>query len=198
MPAADLREVRAVTGNYFFWQGLRWVPIGASLIFLAASLLHPALLPAPLWPWGGSLVLAVALWLSTSVLGRYYHRTFGDVRADATQHERRTTIKWFVAYPAMIASVIFDLKLGLPILLSGLVWGLAIEAYRRSTGGGRPHYSIAAGLLAAGAFLPLLAPIPTGRDGIGLLVGAVGIIYVVGGVLDHRALVRLLGKATPR
>ena len=33
--AADLDRVRAVTANFFFWQGLRWVPLGSILILSA-------------------------------------------------------------------------------------------------------------------------------------------------------------------
>jgi hypothetical protein len=40
----------------------------------------------------------------------------------------------------MVAAMIFDAKLDTPIFLSGIVFGAAIEAYRRSTGGGRRHY----------------------------------------------------------
>jgi len=47
--------------------------------------------------------------------------------------------KWLLVYPAMVAAMIFDAKLDTPIFLSGIVFGAAIEAYRRSTGGGRRH-----------------------------------------------------------
>jgi hypothetical protein len=30
----DLERIQAVTANYFFWQGLRWVPMGAALLAL--------------------------------------------------------------------------------------------------------------------------------------------------------------------
>jgi hypothetical protein len=196
MAATNLNEVRAITGNYFFWQGLRWVPMGVVLVVVAASLIDAASMPAVVRTWGVWLLTVVALWLSTSVLGRYYRRTFGDVRDDSAQHARRTTLKWFVVYPAMLASMVIDVKLSLPILLSGVVWGLSIEAYRRSTGGGRRHYAIAAGLFGVMALLPLLAPVPTGKNGASVLLGLLGIIYVVGGILDHRALVRVLGKPT--
>jgi hypothetical protein len=196
MSAANLHEVRAVTANYFFWQGWRWVPMGVVLCFMAASL-SADWVPGVVRDWGVWPLLAAAFWLSTSVLGRYYRRTFGDVRPDAEQHTRRTSIKWLVIYPAMMASMVADMKLTLPVLLSGVVWGASIELYRRSTGGGRLHYAVAAGMLGALGLLPLAGAGLTGRTGVTLLVGVVGVVYIVGGLLDHRALVRVLG-ARPR
>lgn len=194
MPATDLREVRAVTANYFFWQGLRWVPMGVALVAIGMALVARNTVPRGLREWGLWPIMLIALWLSTSVLGRYYRRTFGQVRADPEQHTRRTSIKWFVVYPAMLASMVIDMKLTLPIVLSGIVWGAAIEAFRRSTGGQRRHYTIASIVLAVFGLLPLAGIIPTGKDAISILVAAVGLIYIVGGVLDHQALVRILGS----
>ena len=196
MPAANLREVRAVTANYFFWQGLRWVPMGVALVLLAVGLLESAALPSAVREWGLWPLMIVALWLSTSVLGRYYRRTFGQVSADPEQHTRRTSVKWFVVYPAMLAAMVIDMKLTLPIVVSGIVWGAAIEAFRRSTGGGRRHYTVAAILLMVFGLLPLVGLIPTGKDAVSILIGAVGLVYIVGGILDHQALVRILGNAS--
>lgn len=195
MPTTDLREVRAVTANYFFWQGLRWIPMGVALVVLATGLIARASTPPAIREWGLWPVLMIAFWLSTSVLGRYYRRTFGQVHPDPELHTRRTSIKWLVVYPAMLVSMVIDMKLALPILLSGLVWGAAIEAFRRSTGSGRRHYTVAAVMLGAFGLLPLGGLIPTGKDGVSLLIGAVGLIYIVGGILDHQALVRILGNA---
>ena len=196
MSAANLHEVRAVTANYFFWQGWRWVPMGVFLCATAA-VFSGAWVPPVVKDWGIWILLGVTLWLSTTVLGRYYRRTFGDVRADADQHARRTSIKWLVIYPAMLASMVADMKLALPLLLSGIVWGVSIELYRRSTGGGRLHYAVAAVLLAVLGLLPLAGLPFTGRAGVNLLLGVVGLVYIVGGLLDHRALVRILKAPSP-
>jgi hypothetical protein len=196
MSAANLHEVRAVTANYFFWQGLRWLPMGVVLCVVAAVLTGDWV-PHALRDWGSLPLLATALWLSTSVLGRYYRRRFGDVRPDADLHARRTSIKWLVIYPAMMASMVVDMKMALPLLLSGVVWGVSIELYRRSTGGGRIHYAVAAALLSALGLLPLIGVGLTGKNGVTLLVGVVGVVYIVGGLLDHRALVRIL-RGPPR
>ena len=198
MPVTDLQQVRAVTANYFFWQGLRWVPVGVVLVFIAAGLANEIMLPPAVKNWAVWPLLLFALWLSTSVLGGYYHRTFGEVQADPDQHTRRTSVKWFVVYPAMLASMVIDMKLPLPVLLSGIVWGLSIELYRRSTGGGRPHYTLACAALNVLALLPLMNVTPTGKDGVNVLIAVVGVVYIIGGVLDHRALVRILGRTAPR
>jgi hypothetical protein len=194
MPASDLEQVRAVTANYFFWQGLRWVPMGVALLGFAAALGAGTSIPSAVRDWGLLPLLLVALWLSTSVLGRYYRRTFGQVQGDPDQHIRRSNIKWLVVYPAMMASLIVDMKIALPVVLSGIVWGASIEAYRRSTGGGRRHYTVAAVLLVAYGLLPLLGLVSAGKDAVGPLIGIVGLTYIIGGILDHQALVRILGK----
>jgi hypothetical protein len=195
MSASDLREVRAVTANYFFWQGLRWVPMGLALLATGAAFIARDALPRAVREWGPLLLILIALWLSTSVLGRYYRRTFGQVRADPEQHRRRTSIKWFVVYPAIVVSMIVDMKLTVPIVLSGIAWAAGIEAFRQSTGGQRWHYTVASVVLCVVALLPLAGVIPTGKDGMSILIAAVGLVYVVGGVLDHQALVRILGSA---
>jgi hypothetical protein len=190
----NLEEVRAIAANYFFWQGLRWIPIGVALIVVAVDLLAKDFF-GPLGLLVGMLSLVVAFWMSTTGLRGYYRRNFGRVRADPDLHARRESIKWMVVYPAMMASTIFDLKLSLPIVISGFVWAISLEAYRRSTGGGRVHYVVAAAALCIFGLLPLGGSVPTGKDGVAVLVGFFGLIYVIGGILDHRELVRVMGRA---
>ena len=145
-------------------------------------------------PWIGVPFMIVALWLSTSVLGRYYARHFGRVRMDLSRHKTRTTVKWFVVYPAMLAAIIVDGLWRPPVLLSALAFAGAIEAYRESTGGGRLHYVVAAIGFVAFSLLPLLGVLPNGIAAVGAVIGLTGAVYVVGGLLDHRELVRILGS----
>jgi hypothetical protein len=116
------------------------------------------------------------------------------VSADPVLHARRTRLKWFVVYPAMLASMIIDMKVAMPFLLSAFVWGVAIELYRRSTGGGRLHYVLASAGLCAFGMLSLVDDAFPGKGGVSTLIGIVGAIYIIGGMLDHRALVRILGS----
>jgi hypothetical protein len=190
----DLDRVRAVTANFFFWQGLRWVPMGAALIVFA---LVPYTKRAIGDPWSSVLswgVMIVALWLSTTVLGRYYERAYGRVQGIPGQHARRNTVKWLIVYPAMFAAMILDWKLNLPFLMSGAVYGAGIEAYRRSTGGGRLHYAVGAALFGLLSLVPTIG-IASSRQLLVPMLGALGALYVIGGVLDHRELVKILGPA---
>ena len=186
-----LARIQAVTANYFFWQGLRWVPMGTALLALSMYW-NGWWTVAP--PWDGALqlgVLVVALSISGAV-GRYYHHRFGIVQGIPGMHARRERLKWRVVYPAMMVSLVADLWLAPPILLSGFVWGAGILAYRRSTGDGRPHYLAAAVLLATFGLLPLAGLMAPGKALVNQFIGLVGIVFIVGGVLDHLELGRVL------
>jgi hypothetical protein len=193
MTGPDLRRIHAVTDNFFFWQGLRWIPLGIGLVVASLSTNDSIPLPAAVRAGIGLPILLVSLWLSTSVIGAYYSRHFGRVRTDPARHVTRSTVKWFFVYPAMVGSLIADIGFKLPVVISAIVFALAIEAYRESTGGGRHHYIVACIALVALAFLPLYGLLTPGVDAVGAMMGAIGIIYAIGGLLDHRELVRILG-----
>ena len=192
MTADRLRQIHDVTDNFFFWQGLRWIPMGAALLGSAAVLSPELPIPAAFREWLAAALFAVALWLSTAVLGRYYARHFGRVRGDASRHVVRTKVKWLIVYPAIVVAMIVDATLAPPVLVSSFAFAVAIEAYRQSTGRGRGHYVVAAIGLLAFSVLPLLGVVQPGRHALTPLIGIVGLIYIVGGVLDHRELVRVL------
>lgn len=65
-PSPDLRRLHAITANYFFWQGLRWVPPGAALVLFVWSTMPSFPLPAA-WrdatPWFALTLGLVASWL---------------------------------------------------------------------------------------------------------------------------------------
>jgi hypothetical protein len=187
----ELRRIRAVTANFFFWQGLRWVPLGAALLLVTWSTMPSFPLSAP-WrnalPW-----LTMALGLGASWLcGKYYVRTYGHVRSLSGMHARRDAIKWGIVYPAMCLALIIDGLLKPPIMVSGLVFALGIEAYRRSTGGGRRHYLLASVLFGVATLAPTLGLMQPGRDVLAFVIGGLGIVYMIGGVLDHLELRRML------
>jgi len=192
MTADRLRQIHDVTDNFFFWQGLRWIPMGVGLLGCAAVSLPGLPIPAAIRAWIVFALFAVAVWLSTSVLGRYYAHQFGRVRGDSSRHVLRTRIKWLIAYPLIIVAMLVDARLGPPIIVSSLAFAIAIEAYRQSTGGGRRHYIIAVFGLVVFSILPLLDVVPAGKSSLAALVGLIGLIYIVGGILDHRELVRVL------
>jgi hypothetical protein len=189
----ELQRVRGVTANFFFWQGLRWVPMGVALILIGLGATPGLRLPPFMRGWAPWVAMVIALWLSTSVIGGYYQRTFGSVRGLPGLHARRDTVKWLVVYPALMLALAADAKLEPPVFISGLVFGGGILAYWWSTGRGRPHYLVATTLLCLLAFLPLSGTVPAGRVLIGPFLGVLGIIYVIGGVLDHFELTRIMG-----
>src|SRR5215212_1064199 len=122
--APDLDRIRAVTANFFFWQGLRWVPMGFALIVFAVAPYFKGVIGKPWMSIATFASLAVALWLSSDVFGRYYTKTYGRVEGIPGQHVRRSTIKWFVVYPAVFVAMIVDWKLSTPVFLSGLAFGV--------------------------------------------------------------------------
>ena len=98
----EVERIRRVTSNYFFWQGLRWVPLG--LIMIALGLRRTN------WsPIGGAwedLFLLGLIGLVTAVsplIGVYYRRSFGDVRDDPDAHQRRDMMKWVLVYPLTVS-----------------------------------------------------------------------------------------------
>jgi hypothetical protein len=184
-------RINALTSNFFFWQGLRWVPLGAALLIIAWSYSSASILPES---WQSPLmvvVMAVALWLS-AVAGRWYARSFGRVRGIPGQHARRTRTKWLVVYPLLVVALVIDGFVRPPMLVSGVAFAAAIEAYRRSTGGGRRHYIIASALFFALTFAPTAGLSTRGVAAVNLLLALLGATYVVGGVLDHLELRRML------
>jgi hypothetical protein len=187
----DLRRMRDVTANFFFWQGLRWVPLGAALLIFTWSTLPGFPLAAP-WrdamPW---IVLIGGLGLS-SVIGAYYARVYGSVSALPGMHARRNAIKWGLVYPAMALALIVDGLLKPHVMVSGLVFAAGIEAYRRSTGGGRRHYALASLCFAAATFAPAIGIVQPGREVLAFMIGGLGVVYMIGGVLDHFELRRIL------
>jgi hypothetical protein len=191
-----LERIRSVTDNYFFWQGLRLVPMGAALLVVALRW-------TPWWPlvdpWNDLvLILVLAIGLTASwAIGSSYRRTFGDVRARFGAHERRDTLKWLVVYPVMVCALVIDGIVRPAVFVTGPVWGAATVAYWWSTGRGRPHYLVAAALFSIYGLLPILGLYPSGVAAISPFFALLGVVYMVGGVLDHFELKRLLGPVPP-
>ncbi len=72
--AESLERIRDITGNYSFWQGLRWVPLG--FVVLIFGLKH-----APWWPFTdfwNDVILGLAVLIATAAsfyAGTFYQRT---------------------------------------------------------------------------------------------------------------------------
>jgi len=196
MNDTSLRRIHDFTANYFFWQGLRWVPIGAALLLLSLQ-------PGKLLPFvhGAAILVAAAIFAIalaiSSRIGRWYRRNFGAVRGESTMHARRNLLKWTVFFPMLAMAEVLDCLWRPPILLSGLAWAVAIVAYWASTGRGRDHYIVISGAFAVSTFAPLVLGPGSVIQRMRFLVALIGLVYVVAGVLDHLALLRMLhGKET--
>ena len=175
-------RVRAVTDNFFFWQGRRFIGLGPVLIvsgFVTNARVDERLANGLLF---GAMVLALAV---SAGVGRRYRAEFGNVRPIPGAHALRSRIKWLLVYPAMLASLAFDLlyRAQLPFLLSGFVWAVGLVLYRKSTGGGRVHYLVLAACLAGLG----LAPLATGIDSralVSVMMLVLGAGYTAAVLLD--------------
>ena len=175
-------RVRAVTDNFFFWQGRRFIALGPVLIvagFIANARLDERLA-------NGLLIAAIVLALIVSALvGRRYRAEFGSVRPIPGAHALRSRIKWLLVYPAMFASLMLDslYSAALPVFLSGFVWAVGLVLYRKSTGEGRVHYLTLAACLAGLGLVPL-ATAMTSRDMVAVMMLVLGAGYTAAVLLD--------------
>lgn len=102
----------------------------------------------------------------------------------------------------MGASLVVDAVVAGPVFLSGPVYAAALVGYWYSTGRGRHHYlPLAAAtapiraLAAATALIglvPLFGPSQRGEVLFPVFFAWLGLLYVVGGLLDHVALRRAM------
>ncbi len=184
-------RVRAVTDNFFFWQGLRFVPLGPALMVAAL-----AYLPGVHESVGDSVLIfcLIAAMLASSWIGRRYRRDFGHVRPIPGAHALRSRLKWLLVYPLMLGALAVDLLRPMPILVSGPVWAVAILLYRGSTGGGRGHYITLAAMIAALALAPLLAD-STSKQAVPILFLTLGAGFTACAWLDDREMRSILRGA---
>lgn len=184
----DRQRIESITANFFFWQGLRWVPLGLALVILS------------LFPHSGQLRIALMLAVLTVALvisdrfGRWYARHYGRVVSRPGQHAGRESWKWFFVYPLMMISLLVDAKTKSMFFVSGPIWGAAIVAFWYSTGRGRLHYLAAAAIIAASGFLPVTGVAAPGREMFDAFFALLGGVYVICGILDHLELNRILGR----
>ena len=186
------QRLRAVTDNFFFWQGLRFVALGPVMILAALVASLPAV-----HEWTGNFILIAAMLaalFASARLGRRYRGEFGSVSPIPGAHRVRSLMKWLVVYPLMFGAFALDLLRPMPILVSGLVWGGAILLYRRSTGGGRDHYLVLAAALAALALGPLAAGV-TSKAMTYVMIIVLGAGFSICTILDDREMRRVLKGA---
>lgn len=183
-----IHKVRTVTTFFSYWQGLRLVPVG---VFLVVD----ALFISPLLPEKGPVfpillaMLAATLLFSKILVGGYYRNMYGMV-SNPQVNRRLDTITVLIAAPLITASLLLDYYWQGPLFVSGVVWGTAAWAYQQATGGLRSHWAGFAMALALLVFLPWAGL--SFEWMVSILMAAVGVGYIVCGLLDHRELTRIL------
>ena len=190
----NLDTIRRLTPNFFFWQGLRFVPLGLIILLFAFTIGDPPLAQFR-EEWVEDVLLAALVTfavISSMWIGKYYNRQFGQVQGAPGAHQQRDRIKWLVAYPLMFLSLIYDAIVEPPLFVTGIIWSIGLVAYWYSTGRGRKHYLFAAVLMGILAFLPLFGIVSAGTQILRLFFLLLGLTYVLGGTLDHLELTRIL------
>jgi hypothetical protein len=193
-------RLRFLAGNYSRLQGLREVPIGALVIFVALWSMDNRGASADLTaPVLATLACALLYWLT----GCYYARTLGQVTQTKRQRGRETSASVVFSLLAILA-LWLDTALEIPFSVLGLVFaGALLENFWRATETVRkesltlfPENFTAAILILAVSLLPLFGfpwwqvfGIRTQVQGVFLVIGLVIILAGFWGHLRiHRAL----------
>lgn len=188
-------RVRAVTDNLYFWQGLRFVIVGPTLI--AVAFLNRLAGDNP-WPIVAALATLLVIFGPLSVrIERRYREEFGHVQGRVGAHRRRSRAKWMLVYPLMFGSLLLDAMVPLPFYLSGFTLALGAVLYQRSTGGGREHWLMLAALLVALGLAPLTGAVTTEGAGT-LMMLLAGFGMLAASWLDDREMRRILEAAPGR
>jgi hypothetical protein len=200
----DLTQIRFVTANYPQLQGLRLVPFGIAL--LLATPLYAG------WHFTQSGIL-LALWLVPVavgcvlwwLVGQSYTRTFGQVqplsRPTAPWHER--AIVWGLLLAGLfLGQQVSSARLWLALMTLALLASVLFSLRRSASLSLRRHWLIISTVLAT-INLALLLPLPLlqpdawpTRTLFAIWVASIGLGMLLGGLLDHRLLLRTLGAPT--
>lgn len=204
----DLERVRYVAANYGHLQGLRKAPLGLFVWLLAAA---GALALA--WdPEGDAVVpaayvyavvaLIVALFAGALALhGRirvYYERRYGSVGPHPRVPTRRKVLYGAIVLAVLNSAPVFIMLLGVAMLFAH--WPeRRFQAHYVGLGALLVGYGLVflVGLALALTLFPGLLDVVFGLHYFGRLItlGALGLYFVVGGLLDHLLLVRTMGAA---
>ncbi len=185
----NLYRIRYVTKNFGALQGLKMVPFG--LFFLAMGV-----------GWLGeqgdlslSLPAFALTLLAYWLIGRYYTRSFGLVNSGRENFVKDFLLPLTLVLVLWLAAAV-DYWVRLPVSIFGLTLAAVILVWwwlqEQRT---RVHYAMMAGLIALISLLPLMG-IKEGWSIIqppGTLFHLLlGLIFVIGGILDHLLLMNNL------
>lgn len=179
-------RVRYITRNFDALQGLKMVPFGLFFLAMGAGWLGEQ----------GDLSLSLPAFvltlLASWLIGRYYARNLGRVNSERSNLANNFLLPLAVVLILWIAAAV-DYWMRLPVSIFGLTLAIVLLGWwwlqeQRM----RIHYAIMAGLIA------LISLAPLGGIGEGwsiiqppgtLFNLLVGVIFMVGGILDHLILV---------
>jgi 4-hydroxybenzoate polyprenyltransferase len=189
----DLRRLQSAAAEYPYLRGLISVPAG--LLFIVAALGN--------WEWGPfahAWVFLLALLViagACAAVNRYYNEHYGRVTPSTRQQIKAGAVA--IAGVALVFGVSLllrsraDFSLDLPVNPIAVTFAVLMLAHSAAVTGLRPHHVVIWGsLFVAGAL-----PVWTGADPSNLALLMCGAAVMVNGVLDHLALVRTFGPATP-
>jgi drug/metabolite transporter superfamily protein YnfA len=183
-------KLRYVTRHFYDLQGLKLVVLGV----LFAS---PRLQFTQQWAALALLALQIAviiyLWRR---VGRYYERRFGDVR---TERGWRQYALVFGLLAALAVGLLLEVTVDLPFVAVGVVLGGYLCTLCRPRLGLRMYYAAFGLIFIALSFAPpaLVEPASSAFDPLLFaLVTLTGPLLIIGGLLDHLTLVRVLDAAS--
>jgi hypothetical protein len=200
MDTRDLDRIGFVTRHFGDLQGLRClVPLG--MIWFATGLARPLLyLPVPavvvqvvlLFSLVGGAFVAAMLLIFRSPA--YYRKLLGEVEV-----RRETTLSMWLPPVVIVVTVLLYLLVTHSLSLSRVqcaMYGLGLLAYwfSRECRRSQSYHLLLGGLLIA---LAVLGPgiYPAAEQQVADTVG--GASWILAGLLDHRLLVRTLGRLPP-
>ena len=180
-------RIRFVTANFYQLQGLRLVPVGMYLLFIAADAVgwmdwlpgKPVDGPDAAGNAWGLLAFAWAIFGALAATA-YYRRQYGAV----TQYGRgRRNAMLGVAIAWFVALAVVDVQTEWPVLLSALLVSVSLFVTVLVDGWLRTHYLAGAFAWLAVGLVPLVAPETPVALAYG---GAGGLTLIVCGLGDHR------------
>lgn len=204
--STDLKDIRDITANFHYMKGLMMVPLGICNLLIAV--LSLGWVPQP-WLLSSLLCALLAAFFLLSATDQYYKKIFGSVQVKARVYMQEAILAT-VSIVALLIAMFINTVLWLPVNVCGLVLAaILLIGFWRGRRYGK-HYIVMAAIIAALSLLPPLGAMikylyATLQWPIILLSiqgnlqwffinGIVGIIMIIGGLLDHRELVRSMTR----
>jgi hypothetical protein len=183
-----LDRVQFLSRNYESLQGLRAAPLGVFAVVFGLNLLI-ADWPAPAPAIGMLLLFAslVAMPVAHLALRAYYRRTFGYAQPRPNTRDALYALLFVIG-------LALDGQFGLPVSLFALAAVVYLLDQWWRARDLRFHYALLALVMLGYALATAL--IPAGQR-LAASAVAIGVVILLGGLLDHLLLLRLVGGRRP-